>query len=105
MKEFKNYSLLFSSFFVYSVALLFSKFASENNFVVNFGISLMFIGVYAILWQLSLKNMDLNIAYSLKSISIIFTIIFGVVFFNELITIKTVFSVVLIIIGMVMILR
>ena len=75
MLKIKNYIFLTITFFVYSLSLLFSKIASmqENsfNFILYYIISVLIMCVYAILWQLILKNVPLSIAFH-KTVTIVF---------------------------------
>ena len=57
------------------------------------------LGIYAIIWQSVLKKMDLSIAYSNKGITLFWSLIWSVLFFNESITIKNVIGVLMIIVG------
>lgn len=94
---------LILTFFVYSLSVLFSKMASMQNsqtsFLVFYGISLCCMAVYAILWQFCLKKMPLNVAYSLKSITILFSVLFGIFLFHEGISWKMIAGMALIFTG------
>lgn len=107
MLKLKNYIFLVVTFFVYSLSLLFSKFASMQvdslYFFIFYGISVSIMVLYAILWQLILKKTPLNIAFSFKSITVIFSIILGSLFFGEIITFRRVISVFVICIGIILI--
>lgn len=107
MVKFKNYILLIFTFFIYSLSLLFSKMASMQIknffFVLFYGFSVIIMGVYAIFWQISLKRVSLNVAFPLKAITLIFSMILGYLIFNETITIKMIIGSLLIILGIIFI--
>ena len=92
------------SVLLYSITGIFTKMASACRFLsVQFlllygaGIFLMFI--YALLWQQFLKIMPLNTAYANKSISTIWTMLFGALLFHERITWTMILGAAVIIVG------
>lgn len=105
MNKISYYFILFFSFFIYSLALLFSKLASDRDFILFFSISIVMIITYAILWQTALKKINLNIAYSMKSLTIILTYIFGRIFFGEQFLINEIVSIIIIIFGVFLVIK
>ncbi|MEG0034932.1 MAG: EamA family transporter [Bacilli bacterium] len=103
MKKSRMIVILFAIYFIYSVSVLMSKFASlqENElyFLLFYGISLFFLFVYAIGWQIIIKNIPLSVAYPLKVVVIILGMIFGYFIFREQITFKMIIGTLLIFIG------
>jgi drug/metabolite transporter (DMT)-like permease len=100
----KKYLLLHLSFFIFSISSVFSKLASQEpllsfKFCLFYGIVLFIMGIYAILWQQILKKIDLSIAYSNKAILTIWGIIWSALLFKEIITVKTIISTILLVIG------
>ena len=99
MLKIKNYIFLTITFFVYSLSLLFSKIASmqENsfNFILYYIISVLIMCVYAILWQLILKNVPLSIAFPTKAVTIVFSLFLGYFIFSEAITLKKIISIII----------
>ena len=98
--------LLEIEFFIYSLASLFSKCAAENNgnlirLLLFYGLNLMMLGIYSILWQQVLKKMPLSIAFSNKGIVVIWGMIWGYIFFKETITIGMIIGTAIIIAGIV----
>lgn len=101
---FKKYLLLHLSFFIFSISSIFSKLASQEpllsfKFCLFYGIVLFIMGIYAILWQQILKKIDLSIAYSNKAVLTIWGVVWSVLLFKEIITVKTIISAILLIIG------
>ena len=99
----KLYIKLIAVYFIYSLSVLFSKIAGvqDNNisFIVFYFISLGFMGIYAILWQIILKKNDLSKAYPFKCLTIVFLMIFGYFMWNEVITFNIIIGTLLIFAG------
>ncbi len=73
---------------IYSVTNIFSKLASEEpflspRFILFYGLVLLILGIYAIGWQQAIKRMPLTSAYANKAVTIVWGIVFGVIFFGE----------------------
>lgn len=91
---------------LYSVSNIFSKLASEHDFlswqfVVFYGLVLLILAIYAIGWQQAIKRMPLTTAYANKAITVVWGIVFGVLMFGESITLPKVIGAALIVAGVV----
>lgn len=69
-----------------------SKIASGEKFLslrwcFFYGLLLLILGVYAIVWQQIIKRLPLTVAYANRAVSVIWGCIFGVIFFDEKISI------------------
>lgn len=98
--------LLLATFFIYSLESVFSKIASTYEplsipYLFYFGCVISVLGIYAVLWQVILKLMPLNIAFPYKSISIIYILLFSSLVFNESVTVNNIVGAGLIIIGLI----
>ena len=87
----KDFIFLHLSFIVYSINMVFSKYAAAEKlfsfkWMLLYGMVIFILFVYAILWQQTLKKMPLTVAYANKSIVVIWGIIIGAVLFKEEIT-------------------
>lgn len=87
-KKILPYVLMHSSFLLYSGYALLGKFASKEAFLSARFISLyagvfFILALYAILWQQVLKQFPLVTAVANKTITIVWGIIFGKLFFDE----------------------
>lgn len=85
-----------------------SKYASQEiflsiRFLLFYGISLFNMGLYAIVWQQLLKRMNLTTAYSNKSICMIWTVLWGWLFFHEYMSIWKISGICIIIVGVIMV--
>lgn len=107
MKKSKSVIFLVCAFFVYSMALLFSKYASgmasTMKFILFYGCSLACIGVYAILWQLALKDIPLNVAYPLKAVTLVISMFFGYIIFHDAVTVPMIVGTVIIFAGVILV--
>lgn len=113
MKILKNkYVQLHIAILIYTLSSVFSKLASDSlslNGVFAFKTLIMLVGlvfilaVYAVVWQQVIKNIDLSVAYVNKGISIIWTLIWSVMLFNEKLQVKNIIGALIIIIGIMVI--
>ena len=104
MKKFTNYLMLHLLLFAFSFCGVFSKLASQNDFLswkflVFYGISILILGIYAILWQQVLKHFSLTTAFFNKAVTIIWGMLWGVLFFKEVITWNMLVGSIIVLIG------
>ncbi len=76
---------------VYSFSDVFSKFAAGTSFgsvlfFVFYGLVLVLLAIYALGWQQVIKRIPLTSAYANRAVTIIWGMLWGVVFFGESIT-------------------
>lgn len=106
----KNIGYLVIVFLIYSFAVLSGKFASQYeplslNFILFYGLQLVILMVYAVLWQIALKLNKLNVAYTIKAVTILFGVFFGVIFFQESISFQQMIAIAIIFCGIVMVVK
>ena len=93
---------------VYTMAGVCSKLAGGYDFLAP-GFILFYVaqigvlGIYAILWQQIIKRVDLSVAYVNRSLAILWSMIWAVLFFGEGITVKNVIGVVLVLAGTILV--
>lgn len=100
----KNIIILQAIIMIYTLSTVSAKFASGQeflsfHFILFYGIEILILGVYAILWQQIIKKFDISVAYANRAISLLWSIIWAIVFFRENITITNVIGVIIVIIG------
>jgi drug/metabolite transporter (DMT)-like permease len=104
----KNIVKLQIAVLLFSLVGVISKIASkilEQDGMLNLKfflcLTIMFIllGLYAITWQRILKKVDLSIAYINKAMSLMWTLIWSIILFNETITLNNVIGIAIIIFG------
>ena len=76
---------------VYSLSSVFSKLASQHEFlsfefIFWYGLVVLLLGLYAVFWQQIIKHLPLNTAYANKAVVIVWGILWGALFFKETIT-------------------
>ena len=100
----KQILILQAIIMVYTLSTVVSKFASGEDFLsfkfmLFYGLEILILGVYAVLWQQIIKKFDISIAYANKAMSLLWAIVWSILFFHESITIKNVIGVIIVIIG------
>lgn len=89
---------------IYTLSTVFAKFASGEEFlsfkfILFYGIEMLILGLYAIIWQQLIKKFDISVAYANKAMGLLWSIIWAILIFNDTITIKNIIGVVIVIIG------
>lgn len=106
----KTYLLLHLLLFINSLGGVCSKFAGRQEmfslpFFVLYGMVLLILAIYAVVWQQVIKRMPLSTAYLNKPISMIWGILWGIVFFQEQLTVRMVIGAVIVLAGMIMVVQ
>ncbi|MDE5967147.1 MAG: transporter [Lachnospiraceae bacterium] len=104
----KDYMLLHMLFFVYSAGGICAKLAAAYDFfsikfMLLYGAVLLNLFIYAIAWQQLLKKMPLTTAYMNKAITIVWGFVWGMLVFDEAITIGKIIGGAVIIIGVLLV--
>lgn len=84
-----------------------SKIASGEKFLsirwcLFYGLLLLILGVYAIVWQQIIKRLPLTVAYANRAVSVIWGCIFGMIFFDEKITVGKIIGGIIVIAGVIL---
>lgn len=100
----KNYLLLYLGIFIYSFCSIMNKIASGYEFLswyfcLFYGCGLLFLMLYAVLWQQILKSFPLTTAYANRSFVMILTMIWGLLLFKEHISLNMLIGAVIIMFG------
>lgn len=109
MSKNKLTSLLFLHLIlvIYSVGGIFSKSAAQTqfldfNFCLYYAGLIFILGFYAFVWQQIIKRMPLTVAFANKAVTVIWGIIWGVLLFDETVTLGQLFGALLIMIGIIL---
>lgn len=99
-----NIVLLQGVIIIYTISSVMSKQASAHGeqlllFLFFFGLEFVLLGIYAVLWQQMIKRFELSVAYANRSMAVVWSMVWAVVFFHNTITIKNMIGVLLIVIG------
>ena len=100
----KNIIMLQVIILIYTLSTVTAKFASNEEFlslkfILFYGLEIFILGVYAILWQQIIKKFEISVAYANRAMSLLWSIVWAIVFFGEQITLKNVIGVIIVIIG------
>ena len=100
----KKFLLLTVSFLILSSSGVFLKLASMHDFlscpyIAYFGLTILVMAVYAVLWQRVLEIMPLNRAYLYKSFGVGISMMYAYIIFHEHISINNILGCAVIISG------
>ena len=99
-----QYALILFALLFYSASSLCIKFASgyptlSVGFVLCYGTAILILVIYAVLWQAVLKRVELSRAYAMKPLTMVISMFWGLVLFQEQITWNMVLGVAIILVG------
>ena len=89
---------------IYSLTTVISKLVSNykllsKEFILLYLLDFAVLGIYAILWQQLLKRFELSIAYANKAMTLLWSLLWSVVLFQEKVTMPKIAGVALVIAG------
>ncbi|MEG1366687.1 MAG: EamA family transporter [Oscillospiraceae bacterium] len=107
MKNIKTYVLLHVLMLLFSFSPICAKLAGQEkflsfNFILFYGLVIVILGIYAILWQQVIKRMPLTTAYANKAITVVWGMLWGMLIFGESITVQKLIGAAIIIAGVVL---
>lgn len=102
-----KYIRLHATILVYSITSILIKLASGQGFmskgyILLYGGMIFVLGLYALLWQQVIKLFDPSVAYCNKSVTTIWTIVYGHFIFGEEIHLNNIVGAAIIIGGIVL---
>jgi len=100
----KWFIVLFFALIISSLTGVLSKFAANCdflsfNFLVFYGLEIVLLGVYALIWQRVIKHIPLSAAYACKAFTVILALFYGAFIFGEVISVKQMIGSFVLIIG------
>ena len=103
----KTFILLHLMLMVYSLSGVCSKMASKQKFLsfkfcLFYGCIILLLGFYAIAWQQIIKCLALTTAFANKAVTIVWGIIWGMIFFQEKVSVNQIIGAVIVIVGVVL---
>ncbi|MDE7207522.1 MAG: EamA family transporter [Lachnospiraceae bacterium] len=103
-QKIKNIILLQGVVVIYTLSGIMSKNASANGdklvkFLIFFGLEFVLLAVYAVLWQQMIKRFELSVAYANRSMAVLWSMLWAVLFFHDEITEKNTIGVLLVTVG------
>mgnify|MGYP000694328304 FL=1 len=89
---------------LYTLSSVAAKIASGQAFlslpfIVYYGVEILILGFYAIAWQQIIKRCDLSVAYANRSMAILWSLVWTVIFFHEALTVKNIIGVLIVFAG------
>ena len=89
---------------LYTVSGIAAKLASNHDFlsmgfILCYGMEIVVLGIYAVIWQQIIKRVDISIAYANRSTAIFWSMLWASILFQERITWQNFIGVILIFIG------
>ena len=89
---------------IYTLSGIAAKFASNYRFmsigfVVCYGLEIVILGIYAVIWQQIIKHIDISIAYANRALAIFWSMLWAFLFFKEQISVQNLIGVALIFVG------
>lgn len=108
MKKYKNMLLLHLLLAVYSMSGIASKYAAQQElmsgpFCIYYGLMMMALCLYALCWQQIIKKLPLVTAYANKAVTVVWGMVWGVLFFEETLTVMNVVGAAVIVVGVYMV--
>lgn len=91
---------------IFTISSVIAKFASGSDFLsakffLFYGLEILVLGIYAILWQQVIKKFELSIAYANKAMGLLWTLVWAVVIFKNKITLNNILGVIIVIAGII----
>ncbi|MCL2014845.1 MAG: transporter [Defluviitaleaceae bacterium] len=104
----KIYIAMYVNFVVYSLSLAMSSWAGRFPLVSvdaawRYFSALTLLGVYAVIWQQVLKKIPLTTAYGARGCTVLLGMLWGAVFFAEVITLQMAIGAAMVIFGMLLV--
>ena len=104
----KPFLLLHLAVFILSLSTVCSKFAASQefrsfNFIALYAGVIIALGIYALIWQQVLKKIPLTTAFVNKSATLIWSLIWGVSFFNETISASMIIGIIIVFCGVILV--
>lgn len=108
MRSLKNIILLQAVIVIYTISSVMSKEASKSEgnlmrFLFFFGMEFVILAVYAVLWQQIIKRFELSVAYANRSMAVVWSMVWAVVFFHDTITMQNIAGVLLVVFGTILV--
>ena len=100
----KNILVLQAVVIIYTLSSVVAKLATGEEvfsfaFFLFYGLEIMILGIYAILWQQMIKRFDLSVAYANRAMAILWSAVWAVVLFHETIGIKQLIGIGFVVLG------
>ena len=107
MKKSKTFLILHLIIALYSLTGVFTKIAGtfpflSLKFVLCYGGIIAALGIYAIGWQQIIKKIPLTTAFANKAFTVVWGLIFGVIFFKESVSFGKILGIAMVVFGVIL---
>ncbi len=104
----KNILVLQAVVIVYTLSSVVAKLATGEEvfsfaFFLFYGLEIVILGIYAILWQQMIKRFDLSVAYANRALAILWSAVWAVLLFRESLGIKQLIGIAFVVVGTVIV--
>src|SRR5574344_476330 len=98
--------LLHIMLMVYSMSVICSKMASRQDFlslrfILYYAGVIVLLAVYAVAWQQIIKRIPLTLAYANRAVTVVWGLVWGMIFFHEQVTVGKAVGAMLVVAGVV----
>ena len=99
-------ALLHIMLMVYSMSGICSKMASKQEFlslrfILYYAGVIVLLAVYAVAWQQIIKRIPLTLAYANRAVTVVWGLVWGMIFFHEQVTVGKAVGAMLVVAGVV----
>ena len=100
----KNILILQAVVVIYTLSSVVAKFATGQelfsfSFFLFYGLEIVILGVYAILWQQMIKRFDLSVAYANRAMALLWSAVWAIVLFRDTVALKQVLGIAFVVLG------
>ena len=100
----KDILILQAVIIIYTLSSVTAKLASGKelfsfSFFMFYGLEIVILGVYALLWQQMIKKFELSIAYANRAMALLWSAIWAIVLFKDSLSIKQIIGIAIVILG------
>ena len=108
----RKYGLLHFGVLLFSFTSVFAKMAAnaynaggitDLKFLILCAVMILNCMVYAVFWQIVIKDIDLHVAYATRSVYLIWSQIWAVWFFAESLTLKNIIGLAVVLTGVIIV--
>ena len=104
----KNILILQAVVVIYTLSSVVAKFATGQelfsfSFFLFYGLEIVILGVYAILWQQMIKRFDLSVAYANRAMALLWSAVWAIVLFRDTLALKQVIGIAFVVLGTVIV--
>lgn len=98
----KDILILQAVVMVYSFAGVIGKIAAGQatvGFLLLYGVEIVVLGIYALLWQQMIRKFELSVAYANRAVALVWALLWAALFFQEQLTPKKIAGVAFVVAG------